>query len=108
MLAKKEAAKPNGHWISDFVVSKTTNAITITMSPAKCGNNIPLFDIIGAQSTGNLEEKNYYFKEFNSTVTIKREQAASSPVTGTFDILYQNKVIKGTVYTLGYLNENFD
>ena len=98
VLAKRPAAKPNGHWISEFSIVKSSNVITVSMLPSKCGDNIPLFDVIGAQSTGNKQERNYYFTEFHSAVTVKRELAASPPVTGTFDILYQNKAIQGTLY----------
>ena len=95
MAAKVEGAKPNGHWIYDFSITKASNVITIDMSPLNCGVGIPLFDIVGAQSTGNNDEKNYNFAEFNSAVNVKREQAASPPITGTIDILYQGKSITG-------------
>lgn len=98
---KREASKPNGHWISEVSVEKSSSTEwTIVMTPAKCGDNIPLIDIAGAQRTDVEEERNFHFNEFHSAIKVKRKQAASPPITGTFDLLHQNRTIRGIVTVL--------
>ena len=94
----RKGAKPNGHWISEVSVTKTSSKeFTINMSPAKCGDNLPLFGIVGAQSSDGVEERRFNFTEFASDVTIRRKQAAHPPLTGVFDLSHLNKTVKGKV-----------
>lgn len=98
VLKKRQAAKPNGHWIYAFSVTKVSSSeVTIKMSPAKCGDHIPLLDIVGARKTHGVDETSFHFTEFNSAITVTRKRAASPPITGTYDILYQNKKLQGKV-----------
>lgn len=94
----RKAAIPNGHWISDVSVAKTSSKeFTVTMSPAKCGDNLPLLSVVGAQNKGDKDDASFNFTEFGSSVRIKREKAASPPLTGIFDISQLNTSVKGKI-----------
>ncbi|XP_028395269.1 fibrocystin-L-like [Dendronephthya gigantea] len=111
----RKAAKPNGHWISDASVTKTSSKeFTVSMSPAKCGDGIPLLEVVGAQRKGDKDDASFNFTEFGSSIEIKREKAASPPLTGVFDISHQNTTVKDiSLNTTGeqlkkMLEDNFD
>ena len=92
----RKAATPNGHWISVVsVTKKSSSEFTINMSPARCGDNLPLFTVLGAQGNGSKDDKSFNFPEFVSDVRIQREQAASPPLTGVFDLSQLDKTVKG-------------
>ena len=92
----RKAAKPNGHWISEFSVTKSSSKkFTVSMSPAKCGDNLPLFAVVGAEQSGNQDDMSFNFTEFSSEIRIEREQAASPPLTGMFDLSQLNKTVSG-------------
>ena len=94
----RKAAKPNGHWISEVSVSKKSSTeFTINMSPARCGDNLPLFNVLGAQASGSKDEKIFNFTEFVSGITIRRDQAANPPLTGVFDLSQLDKTVKGEI-----------
>ena len=98
MSKRRVGAKPNGYWISEFSVEKPSpNKWTIAMHAGKSGHNLPLIEVYGAQKSGGSEKKMFRFPEFNSNITITRDLAASPPLTGTFDITFQNKTIRGIV-----------
>ena len=95
----RKAAKPNGHWISDMSVTKTSSKeFSVSMSPAECGDNLPLFAVVGAQSSGSKDDMNFNFTEFSSDIRIQREQAASPPLTGAFDLSQLNETVKGKMW----------
>lgn len=74
------------------------------MHAGRSGHNIPLIEVYGAQKSGGSEKKLSRFPEFNSNVTITRDLAASPPLTGTFDITFWNKIIRGIVSQYVFLN----
>ena len=92
----RKAATPNGHWISEVsVTKKSSSEFTINMSPARCGDNLPLFTVLGAQGNGSKDDKSFNFQEFVSDIRIQRDQAASPPLTGVFDLSQLDKTVKG-------------
>ncbi len=92
----RKAAIPNGHWISEMSVTKASSKeFTVSMSPARCGDNLPLFTVLGVQSSGSKDDMSFNFTEFSSDIRIRRKKAASPPLTGMFDISQLNETVQG-------------
>ena len=73
---------------------------TISLLPANCGSPLPLLAIADASREGNSDavSATYTKDGLNSSVQVKREQEASPPVEGTFDIIYNGITITGGYY----------
>ena len=98
VLNRKAAAHPNGHWIKEFSVDKLSEtSFKLKMKPAYCGNDIPLISVEGVPRTDGDEQSSFNFTDIGATITVTRNKAASPPLTGTFDITFENKTIKGII-----------
>ena len=96
VLNRKVAAHPNGHWIKTFRVKKSSeNSFKFEMTPAYCGKDIPLISIEGVPRTDGDQQSRFNFTEIDATIMVTRDKAASPPLTGTFDITFGNKTIRG-------------
>ena len=94
----KNAAKPNGFLIKDFTVEKNSDTNwTICLLPANCGSPLTLLAVADAilQGNNNADNATYTKDGLNSSVLVKREQEASPPIEGTFDIIYNGIIITG-------------
>lgn len=94
----RNAAKPNGFLIKDFKVEKNSDTNwTICLLPANCGSPLPLLAVADAirGGSGDADRATYTKDGLNSSVEVKREQEASPPIQGMFDITYDGIVITG-------------
>ncbi|XP_077870118.1 fibrocystin-L-like [Saccoglossus kowalevskii] len=98
-LITSPAAKPNGIFVSNVNVEKINNAFDIVMFPEKCGFDFPLFGIrdVGIIS-GSRDADSDYVEYCTSAacgdgadIVINREQSATPPVGGTFQIELDGK-----------------
>ena len=97
----KNAAKPNGFLIKDFTVEKNSDTNwTISLLPANCGSPLTLLAVADAilERNSNADYATYTKNGLNSSVLVKREQEASPPIEGTFDIIYNGIMITGVYY----------
>ena len=67
----------------------------LKMTPAYCGDDIPLISIDGVPRTDSDQQSSFNVSDIGATVTVARTKAATPPLTGTFDITFENKTIKG-------------
>ena len=98
MIPVRNAAKPNGFLIKDFKVEKNSDTNwTICLLPANCGSPLPLLAVTDAIRVGNgdADSATYTKDGLNSSVQVEREQEASPPIEGTFDITYHGIAITG-------------
>lgn len=103
VIPTRNAAKPNGFLIKDFTVEKNSDANwTISLLPANCGSPLPLLEVADAIHEGNGDafSATYTKDGLNSSAQVKREQEASPPVEGTFDIIYNGITITGGCYVV--------
>eukprot|EP00795_Rhopilema_esculentum_P009048 gene9048-16692_t len=90
------AAQPNGALIQSFEVTKpSNNSIEISMHVADCVTNVGLMKIHGKTASKTTATSATYSLSGTATVTVTQTQKASSPVTGTFDLLYEDKLFEG-------------
>ena len=90
------ASHPNGHWIKSFSTKKLSEtSFQLKLTPANCGNGIPLVFVEGVPRTDGDQQSSFNFTDIGATVSVTRNSAASPPVNGTFDITFRNKTIKG-------------
>ncbi|XP_071828580.1 fibrocystin-L-like isoform X3 [Apostichopus japonicus] len=94
------APKPNDIFILDISVEKSNDSFSITFMPAECGYNFPLMGILGAVNvSGSTADEAVEYENpswpLNVTLEVVRDQAASPPIGGTFDLFQDNINIPG-------------
>ena len=96
VLNRNVAGHPNGHWIKEFETEKLSEtSFRLKMTPAYCGDGIPLISIAGVPRTDDDQQSSFNFSDIGATVTVERTKAAIRPLTGTFDITFENTTITG-------------
>ena len=101
VVDRKIAARPEGNWIKKFNVDiLSENSFKLSMTPAYCGSGIPLISIDGVPRVDGDQQSTFNISDIGASITVERTKAASPPLTGTFDITFDNKTIEG--------NEKFD
>nr|XP_014351910.1 PREDICTED: fibrocystin-L [Latimeria chalumnae] len=100
---KPQALASKGIFFEQFSViqinSNRTNKYELTMTPFHCGHDIPLLAIGFAQADANNTQNESLYRGTTwpgkSAIHVQRVQAASPPVTGTFDIQAYGKHLDG-------------
>ena len=88
--------------IKSFDVQKIGSAVwAIHLTPAHCGTNIDKITIVDAvRVRRNASNDVTTYRPVNHTssslVTVTRDQKATPPIGGTFDIVFQGKELSGT------------
>ena len=90
-------AMPGGYLIESFSVSQvSTRNFSICMTPVKCGTGIPLIEVDGSTVESQTSSSaTYKINGVESRVKVERTQSATPPTTGTFDVTYKGKSVKG-------------
>lgn len=95
------AAKPGGNIIESVNVQKRGPGVwSISLTPASCGTGIELLQIPEAKVvSGNTSSDQAIFQPINGTekmnIVISREQAATPPIGGVFDLFLENEKVRG-------------
>ncbi|XP_045717230.1 fibrocystin-L [Phyllostomus hastatus] len=95
-----------GIFLKHFQVNQTkisgssmTNQYSVTMTSYNCSYNIPLMAVSFGQIIMNKTENESVYRGDNwpgeSRIRVQRIQAASSPLSGSFDIRAYGKILKG-------------
>ncbi|XP_045037491.2 fibrocystin-L [Desmodus rotundus] len=95
-----------GIFLKHFQVNQTkingssmTNQYSVTMSSYNCSYNIPLMAVSFGQIIMNETENESVYRGNNwpgeSRIRVQRIQAASSPLSGSFDIQAYGQILKG-------------
>ncbi|XP_041477742.1 fibrocystin-L-like isoform X1 [Lytechinus variegatus] len=96
-IQRSRPARPNGIFVTDIDVElmEGNTGFGITMIGAHCSYNFTLLEITG----GNVLTENAggvtYGLSGDSKVAVDRVQAATPPVTGTFDLEFDGKIARG-------------
>ncbi|KAL4228553.1 Fibrocystin-L [Mactra antiquata] len=93
---------PNGAIINEVTVSEiSATEYDIVLNPYECGNTFPLFMMANSEIAGDASKSNEgasltaSLKGGISKLDVTRINAASPPVTGTIDIMYDQKRKEG-------------
>ena len=95
------AAEPSGNIIESISVQKRGRGVwSISLTPASCGTGIELLQIAEARVvSGNTSSDQAIFQPINGTektnIVISREQAATPPIGGVFDLYLENERVGG-------------
>ena len=73
------------------------------MHVADCVTNVGLIKIHGKNASETTPTSATYSLSATATVTVTQTQKASSPVAGTFDLLYEDKLFEGRIVVWGIL-----
>ena len=96
-----QAAEPGGNIMESVDVQKLGPSVwSVSLTPSSCGTGLELLQIAQAQViSGNTSSGHALFKSINatenSTILVSREQAATPPIGGTFDLGLQGEIVKG-------------
>lgn len=95
--------------IESFDVKKIGSAVwAISMMPAHCGTNIDMINIVDAVQTDNNDDFiTYRPVNQTSTVTVTRDQKATPPIGGTFELTFEGRTLSGTIRQEYYRNTGF-
>uniref|UniRef100_A0ABM0MU86 Fibrocystin-L-like n=1 Tax=Saccoglossus kowalevskii TaxID=10224 RepID=A0ABM0MU86_SACKO len=94
------AARPNGLFISNVNVEKYNNTFDIVMLPENCGFDFPLIGMKNASIISGSRDADSDYVEYctsaacgdGADIVINREQSATPPVGGTFQIELGGKI----------------
>ena len=78
------------------VTKHLENTFSVTISLAKCKQVKQLIGLLGgAEKKINNNLKEYSITGHSLSAKVERVQATSPPLSGTFQVTYDNKVLKG-------------
>ncbi|XP_006825958.1 fibrocystin-L-like [Saccoglossus kowalevskii] len=94
------AARPNGLFISNVTVEKYNNTFDVAMLPENCGFDFPLIGMKNASIISGSRDADSDYVEYctsaacgdGADIVINREQSATPPVGGTFQIELGGKI----------------
>ncbi|TRY58767.1 hypothetical protein DNTS_034596, partial [Danionella cerebrum] len=97
-----------GLFFTNYTVRKQVNSsrvsYEITATPYNCGFGVPLLQLAFLE---NSTENQSIQSQGNSSVTIVRPQNASPPLTGTFDVEFSGRWVKGLAVDISDANLQF-
>nr|XP_054765682.1 fibrocystin-L-like [Lytechinus pictus] len=96
-IQRSRPAKPNGIFVTDIDVEliEGNTGYGITMIGAHCSYNFTLLEITGGNVLTETVGRVTYGLSGDSKVAVDRVQAATPPVTGTFDLEFDGKIARG-------------
>lgn len=100
------AAEPAGNIIESVEVQSLGPSVwSVSLTPASCGTGLELLQVAGAAVvSGNTLSDQAIFRPINSTeksnIKISRDQAATPPIGGTFDLFLENENVKGKLQSI--------
>lgn len=92
---------PGGNFLESINVQKLEDRVwSVSLTPVSCGNGIELLQIAATKVvSGNTSFNEAVFQPINESentkIVISREQAATPPVGGVFDVHLENKQVEG-------------
>ena len=96
------AANPNGIFVTDVTVEELedSDGFRISMVGAHCAYEFPLFEIADANMQTETEDYVTFGADSwpqGAVVAVEREQYATPPVNGTFDLEFGDKSVTGEI-----------
>lgn len=92
---------PGGNFLESLNVQKLEDRVwSVSLKPVSCGSGIELLQIAATKVvSGNTAFDQAVFQPINGSentkIVISREQAATPPVGGVFDVHLENKQVEG-------------
>ena len=97
---------PGGNFLESLNVQKLEDRVwSMSLTPVSCGNGIELLQIAETKVvSGNTSSDQAVFQPINGSentkILISREQAATPPIVGVFDVHLENKQVEGKYFIL--------